>query len=291
MSEEQIIIRPARTEDHQEVLAFCDQAGKTGDYIPDVWDDWLHDDTGLLLVATIHNQPVGIVHMQMLNTTEAWLEGMRVDSAYRRRGVASTLDNYAIQEAQQRGATSVRLITETGNEPGIQFARSLHMHRVSSFTLYSAAPLTTPPGRSSPEQTRLATLDDLDAIIDYLNASNVFPLAGGLYYIAYTAYQITAAFLAEMITAHQVYLLWRWDRIDGLAITEHDGKRLATGYIDGMTIEAISLIAHDLRQRATTMELQHIYASVPDLLLILDGLNGMGYETDNTHFYVYERLI
>jgi len=93
--------------------------------------------------------------------------------------------------------------------------------------------------------------------------------------------------------ARNVYLLRRWDRLDGLAIAEpredRQGKRLSIGYIDGMTIEAISLVAYDLRQRLIHSGLDSAYVYAPDLLLIRDGLTGIEYEWDGKIFYTYER--
>src|SRR5947207_9069294 len=73
-------IRPARPEDREAVLAFCEQTWEWGDYIEYVWDEWLHDSKGILFVATIDGKSVAVSHLQMLNETDAWLEGMRVRS-------------------------------------------------------------------------------------------------------------------------------------------------------------------------------------------------------------------
>src|SRR5438270_918944 len=83
--------------------------------------------------------------------------------------------------------------------------------------------------------------DDLDEIVHYLNASSIFPALGGFYYLGFRAYSLTAEFLEEKIAAQQVFLLHRWNRLDGLAIAEqreweHGGKQLSVGYIDGTII-------------------------------------------------------
>src|SRR5437879_1326543 len=100
-----IEIRPARPEDRDAVLAFCTTTWEWGDYIEEVWDDWLNNSQGLLLVATADGQPVGVAHILMLSETEAWFEGMRVDPNYRRQGIAGALFNAQVAEAKRRGAT------------------------------------------------------------------------------------------------------------------------------------------------------------------------------------------
>src|SRR6266516_3832544 len=84
-------VRPARPEDREAVLAFCQQTWEWGDYIEYVWDEWLNNPQGKLFVAIKGSRPVGVANMRMLNKTEAWFEGMRVDPTYRQHGIASAL--------------------------------------------------------------------------------------------------------------------------------------------------------------------------------------------------------
>lgn len=290
----QIEIRPAQAEDRETVFAFCEHTWEWGDYIERVWDEWLNDPQGQLVVATDDGRPVGIAHLRMLNATDAWLEGLRVNPEYRGHGVGTALNLALQEEAMRRGATTVRLVTESDNTASLHIMPHVHMRQIGGFAPFKATPLRTQPTHNdSSERTQLATIDDLDDIIDYLNASNVFPAIGGLYYVGFTAYVISDTLLEAHIAAQHVYLLRRWDRLDGLAIVEprqeHDGLRLSIGYIDGMTIEAISLIAYDLRRRAVESGAGIIYVYSPDLVLIRDGLAGIEYEWDGHVFYTFER--
>src|SRR2546425_463684 len=138
-------MRPARSEDRDAVLAFCVHTWDWGDYIAYVWDEWLHDPQGLLLVATADGQPVGVAHLLMLNTSEAWLEGMRVDPDYRQQGIAAALNKEMLVEAMRRGATIARLITESANTAAIHLIERNYMRRVAVYAPFRAAPLTVPP--------------------------------------------------------------------------------------------------------------------------------------------------
>jgi hypothetical protein len=252
----------------------------------------LHDASGYLLVAVMDERPVGLIHMQMMSETEAWLEGLRVDPRYRNRGLARELYLAAQAEAMRRGATTVRLTVSASNTPSRHLSESNHMRQVGAFSLYLAPPLAT-PRQAVRERPQIATLQDLDAIIDYLNLSNIFPTVGGLYYAEFAAREITSAFLEEKIEAGQVYFLRRWEQIDGLAIAEHRAEfgqqRLSVGYIDGTAIEAISWIAYDLRWRITEMELDAVRVYAPDLVLVRDALGGLDYAWGGSVFYSYER--
>lgn len=293
----QIEIRPARAEDRAAILAFCTQTWSWGDYIDYVWDEWLSNPNGRLLVATADSKPVGVANMQMLDKANVWLEGLRVHPDYRRQGIARALLEERLLEAMRRGATHARamvIMVEGQCEAPIRLLESMHMRRVGSFVIYDATPLTALSGSPARERIQLATQDDLDDIIDYLNASNIFPLVGGLYYIWFAAYPITAELLEQKIAAQQIYLLRRWDRLDGLAIVDtREGfvkkNSLMLGYIDGTTIEAISLIAYDLRYHLAEMELQSIRVYAPDLILVHDALRGIGYEAEGTLYCTFER--
>lgn len=288
----QTAIRPASPEDHDAVLAFCEHTWEWGDYIEHSWDNWLHDTNGRLFVAVADGQPVGLIHIHMMSETEAWLEGLRVDSRYRQRGLARELNLAAQAEAMRRGATTVRLVVEANNTRSRHISKSNLMREVGAFSLY-VAPALTAPELAAQERIQIATSHDLDAIIDYLNLSNIFPTVGGLYYLGFAAREITATFLEEKIEARQVYFLRRWEQIDGLAIAEPRAEsgqqRLSVGYIDGTAIEAISLIAYDLRRRLTEMELDAVRIYAPDLVLVRDALGGLDYQSDGTVFYTYER--
>ncbi|MGZ6365627.1 MAG: N-acetyltransferase family protein [Ktedonobacteraceae bacterium] len=288
-------VRPARPEDREAVLAFCQQTWEWGDYIEHVWDEWLNNPQGKLFVATIDGQPVGVTNIRMLNKTEAWFEGMRIDPTFRQQGIASALFIAQLTEAKQRGATTIRLITESTNIASIHLLERSAMNRIGSYAMYRAVGAATPAKSSYALETPvLAIHADLDDIIDYLNTSNIFPAIGGLYYQGFTAYTITSDLLLEKITAQQLYILRRWDRLDGLVIAEprsgHQGEHLFIGYIDGTT-ESISMIAYAMRRLLPDFGLENIIAHVPDLMMVRDAFVGAEYEWSGKIFYTYERVL
>jgi GNAT superfamily N-acetyltransferase len=291
----QIEIRPAREDDRAAVLAFCAHTWEWGDYIEYVWEEWLHDQQGALLVATSDGIPVGITHMRMLSAQDVWLEGLRVDPAYRNQGIATALNLALLEEALRRGATVARLLTESINDASIHMAEQGKMKRVGAFAPFAATPVTSVPRHNTGLETpALATNDDLDELVHYLNVSNIFPLVGGLYYEFFTGYSITRELLATKIEAGQVYLLRRWDRLDGLAIAEplegRRGKHLFIGYIDGTT-ESISLLAYALRQKLPAMGLESVHGHVPDLIMVRDAFVGAEYAWDGHIFYAFEKSL
>lgn len=291
----EITVRPARAEDREAALAFCAHTWGWGDYIEQVWEDWLNDPGGLLLVAVLDHRPVGLVHIRLLNKTDVWQEGMRVDPAYRRQGVARRLSMEAGVQAMRRGATTVRLVAEATNAASIHMIEQARFRQVGAFALYTAGALERIPRHNTGlEEPVLAVPGDLDEVIDYLNVSSLFPAVGGLYYEDFVGYRISDTLLAEKIGAGQVYLLRRWDRLDGLAIApareDWRGRHLFIGYIDGTT-EAISLIAYALRRKIAELGLAHVVAAVPDLIMVRDAFAGAEYEWGGDIFCTYERSL
>lgn len=108
--------RPARAEDREAVVAFCSRIWEGHDYVPRIWDEWLGDPEGVLMVATQEGVPVAVVRASFYTPGEAWLEGMRVDPDCRDRGVATTLFADLMDAVEERGAWVARLLTAWRNE-------------------------------------------------------------------------------------------------------------------------------------------------------------------------------
>lgn len=287
-------VRLAHEEDREAVLAFTQHTWQWGDYIADVWDEWLHDENGALLVAVKDGQPVGVAHLRMLNGEEAWLEGARVDPVFRQQGIASALFDAQIAEARRRGASTARLITESINTPAIRLIERT-MRRVGAYALYYAGlPAANSKPTSGLETPTLATEDDIDEIVNYLNVSSIFPAVGGLYYQGFTAYTITDRLIEQKVKARQIYLLHRWGRLDGLMMCENrewrGEKQLFIGYMDGMT-ESIGMLAYTLRAMLPQLGLDSVRAHVPDLIMVRDAFTGAEYEWDGHVFYTYEWVL
>jgi len=289
----EITVRQARAEDREAVLAFCAHTWEWGDYIEDVWERWLNDQSGLLLVALAGDRPVGILHLQMLNATEAWQEGMRVDPTFRRQGIAHQLTLEASAEAIRRGATTIRLLTDSTNAASIHMVEQARWQQVGAYSIYTAVPLTSIPRHNvGLDEPVLATLADLDEIIEYLDVSSIFPAVGGIYYSDFIGYRISDTLLKEQIGRGEIYLLKRWQRLDGLAIVamreDWRGNYLSLGYIDGTT-ESISLLAYFLRRKLTELGLEQIRAAVPDLMMVRDAFGAAEYTWDGHTFLTFER--
>ena len=117
-----IAVRRARPEDRDAVLAFASTTWDGWDYVPDAWPHWIAAPDGVLLVATAQgdDRPIAITRLALLAADEGWLEGIRVDSAVRGRGVATNLQVAQLAWARAHGLRVLRYATGPGNEGSLK---------------------------------------------------------------------------------------------------------------------------------------------------------------------------
>lgn len=96
-------IRRAKASDKDLVLDFCANTFEWGDYVDRVWDKWISDPSGLLLVyeasispSNSKSFPLGIIHIMRCLGNILWLEGLRVNKIHRNKGIATALLRYSL---------------------------------------------------------------------------------------------------------------------------------------------------------------------------------------------------
>ena len=85
-------IRKAAEADKAPILEICKNIWNGHDYLPGIWDDWLAEKEGRLIVATVKGRTVGVAHASLQTPDVAWLEGVRVHEQYRGLGIAGRLN-------------------------------------------------------------------------------------------------------------------------------------------------------------------------------------------------------
>ncbi|MEE9563742.1 MAG: GNAT family N-acetyltransferase, partial [Nitrosopumilaceae archaeon] len=84
-----MIVSKVTNNEKQAVLEFCKNTFSWGDYIGDVWDSWIKE--GNFLVIHDEDIPVSICHAAIYKGKHVWIEGIRVNENFRRKGHASKL--------------------------------------------------------------------------------------------------------------------------------------------------------------------------------------------------------
>lgn len=293
---EELTMRPARPKDRDAVLAFCARTWPDGDYIAEVWDDWLRETHSVLLVGVLGARPVALAHVKLLSGDEAWLEGVRVDPARRRLGLGRVLISRALVAARERGATVVRLGTDSDNLAAQGLFARFGFERVAALVYYKAPSLApdAPDGEAG-AQSPASDAAAFERIWAWLEQSNLAPLNGGLELLGWKARALTEPRLHAYLAAGEVTLIEAWGTIAALAVARvrtPEGDRpptLEVRYLDGAA-EGIGRLALALRRLAGARGLAGVSLWLPDLLILRDAMDGAGYvHAGPEAFWLYAR--
>ncbi|MBI5035465.1 MAG: GNAT family N-acetyltransferase [Chloroflexi bacterium] len=277
-----IQVRPARADDKTAVVAFCQNTFSWGDYIPEVYDKWLVDDEGKLLVATVEQQPVGLAHVGFLGNGVGWMEGMRVHPDYRLRGIGTELDRIGRQVARENGCRLARLVTSMKNIPAQKSLVTQGYHRTAQFNEWE-----TEPAREDFSNARVATENDIPQILSIWNESNVREASRTVIPNRYWRWkEIDEARMRRKIAANEVRVA-----DNGFAIItasdEGDWNGLIIYALAGNE-QAMFDIAHAVGGEAAYRGYAHVEATLADYAPLNDALQRAGYRTDGGIF-LYEQ--
>jgi ribosomal protein S18 acetylase RimI-like enzyme len=293
----EVEVRPARAEDREAVLAFCEHTWEDGDYIAAVWDEWLADAEGALLVGTLDGRPVGVIHMRLLSGDEAWLEGIRVDPVVRGQGIGRRMTARALVAARERGARVARLFTDSTNLTSQALIARLGFERVAEFARYTAPAQAAASDEAIPAGATLRTpgASELDRLWAFLEGSNLVPLNGGLLVEGWTARALTSLLLERRLAAGEVWTLEGWETIQALAIIQAEpnagpGARLVVPYLDGAP-EGVGRLALALRGEAAKQSLATVRVRLADSLMLRDAMDGAGFTRGEDALWCYARQL
>jgi len=129
-------VREARHDDYDEIAAFTrdtwpDRDG--GDYIPDIYHDWIDGEDKRTAVAVVDGDVAGLAQAVMLSDWEAWNQGMRVNPEFRGRGVSVEVSEDLFEWAREQGATVARNMVFSWNAAGLGQSRAMGYDPVTEF--------------------------------------------------------------------------------------------------------------------------------------------------------------
>ena len=129
-------IREANNLDKISVLKFCKNTFSWGDYVEQVWNFWISE--GHLFLGQ-KPEPVGICHA-FYSDNQVWIEGIRIESTFRRQNIASELVKHAEIIGLAKNLSFSYMLIDTENSVSISMAQSLNYELFQTWNFYSIEP-------------------------------------------------------------------------------------------------------------------------------------------------------
>jgi len=131
-----IMIRNALNSDKSKILNFCKNTFSWGDYIEYVWDYWISEGN-LFVVENQH--PIGICHA-FFSKDQVWIEGIRINSNFRRQGLASKLIQHVELISKEKHLSFSFMLIDTENLSSLLMAKNLNYEIFQTWNFYSFLP-------------------------------------------------------------------------------------------------------------------------------------------------------
>lgn len=211
-------IRRAKKSDKAQILPFCKNTFRWGDYIDRVWDKWLAEKN--LLAVEQKGRAVGICNAG-LSKTQLWVEGIRIHPDFRRNGYASKLVLASEAIAKQGKRTISRMIIADNNKRSLKMAKSLGYHIEDKWWMYNLGPKKQSTGAKI--ATSAKNLESLIQSNTYCESWNWLPL--------------DKATLARLVRADRVVVYSKNNKPQAIGIwnktSRLDNDVMQLGYLNG----------------------------------------------------------
>jgi GNAT superfamily N-acetyltransferase len=292
MTPSNLSFRPIQPADKDRVIAFTFNTwgDDEDDYIKDVFDEWVADPRGEFTAAVIADQVIGIAKLTDMGDDEWWLEGLRIDPAYRRRAIASALMDYHLALAQQLGGKVIRYMTGGGNVGSQTIGARAGFQHILTYTAHLAEAASEFP------LPILLTLDDVPALARWIDSALMRHLHG-VYRNAWVAKTLTEAELRRAVEANLVYGLkdeagnitaWALLRPIEYDDDSEDSEqhRLRVDHLDGEP-SAVTELARRIRALAALRHRSEISAGICDYPPLVQAVVEAGYAVNADKFSLW----
>jgi len=278
-----LVFRPVRLDDKPRVLEFTARTWDDGDYITDVFDEWLADPTGRFTAIELDGQVVAIGKLTDLGEGELWLEGLRVDPAHRRKGIGEALHNYHVDLAKRLGGDVLRYATGEDNVVSKLFGERTGFRHMSDYrwNVADASIDFRQPEKLMP--------DDWLALRPWLDSS-LMRSAHGLYQDAWKWSALSEARLkAHLETGHVFGLrgesgLRAWS----ICALEEGWDALPLHHLDGIDRPAVVEMAQAMRRTAADAGRQTVETFALEPSPLIDALGEAGYRVEDITMIIFE---
>jgi GNAT superfamily N-acetyltransferase len=287
-SSSQVLCRPAIESDYPDIAEFCKGIWDGGDYVPDVWHDWLKDPNGLLATAEHDGHAIGCTKLTRLAEGQWWLEGFRVDPQHQGLKVGSRLHDYVTDWWQAHCGGAVRLMTS---------AKNVHVHHLCERTgyvktheicSYESTPLDEP-------LETISLVTDAREAANFALASEALQLTGHRVDLGWRICTLTEQVIKNFTNdkADYIHTFYWWRDRQGLFSTwedEEDGTRTLVVGVLACRLEDMSALLMDIRRLAAKKKLDELFQIAFDIPQIIRQLEAAGFTKHWEHnAFVFEK--
>jgi GNAT superfamily N-acetyltransferase len=192
--------------DTEEVMELCSHIWDGGDYIPQVWDEWLADPDGLLGTAESNGRVAGVFKLTKFQDKEWYLEGLRVHPDFQGKGIAAHIHKYVVDTWQRMGSGILRLVTGSYNVKIHHLCKETGFKRIAEFIPYRAGVLA--------EETHNFTevkREEAETALDYVAASPSHALSSRLINLGWVYADLQVKHIQEA-TGNKHAWWWRGEK-------------------------------------------------------------------------------
>ncbi len=212
---ERVVCRPALAKDTEGVLELCSHIWDGGDYIPQVWEEWMADPDGLLGVAELGGRVAGVFKLTKFQEGEWYLEGLRVHPEFQGRGIAAHIHEYVVETWRYMGSGLVRLVTHSENVKVHRMCEESGFKRIAEFIPYRAPILP-----EEAENFTLLEMNEAPQALEFVLPSQTHALSSGLINLGWVYGDLQLKHLVEVV-GHKHAWWWR-DRSGFISIWEDE---------------------------------------------------------------------
>lgn len=237
--------------------------------------------TANLIPNTAENvQPIALSHVILCpNKKRVWIEGIRVKQRFRRNKVATTLIDEMLQFGRRMGAIEASAIISINNTASRSLFEKKGFNSISKWGYYNIQLNGSKDSRigisnqsKNALKIRIAAIEDLDNVWDYLRCSETYHLSGETYFEAWRWYYLSYEKIVDFIKHQNIIIIENDNKIiEGVAIINY------TGYWDKREVFQIVYL-----DSTSTSKLQALLFYCIDLYAVSLSDNKKNYDNDNT---------
>jgi GNAT superfamily N-acetyltransferase len=287
-----VVCRPALPKDKADVLALTRHIWEGNDYVPYVWDEWLADPHGMLVVAEYGGQVVGLANLAWKGEDEWWLQGLRVHPHFQGQGIASRLHDYILQAWERNMGGVLRLATSSARLPVHHLCQRTGFTRVGEYRKYAAPALT-----GMREEFRAVRSGEAIEALDFVRHSPLFAICNHLLYLDWYWGALSGERLGEIIQRGAAYWWHAEDEPSGGLVAvdlDQDDELGRHPYIQLMACSEIDLpeLLVAYRRLGHYMGYERVEWLAPEDEAVREALQHTGYQSDwENSLYLFEKRL